>query len=101
SFKNKNDFRLETALNMLERYNVTEGSVENKNITIISGLPNELTNQKHRSEKLLNDNKKLLSMVQYFRNEYCRRIFISEYFGFHGEKPCLNCDNCSVNYFPS
>ena len=48
-------------------------------------------------EKLLNDNKKLLSMVNYFKTDKCRRVYISEYFGFYDEKPCGNCDNCLLN----
>ncbi len=97
SFKNKNDFRVETALGMLDRYSVTEGSIENKDLQIISGLPEILENENYLKEKMMNDNKKLLSVVKYFRGEKCRRVFISEYFGFFDEKPCGNCDNCTRN----
>lgn len=97
SFKNKNDFRVETALAMLDRYGVTEGEVERQNLVVVNGLPYILQDGEHLKNKLLNDNKKLLSVVNYFRGEKCRRIFISDYFGFPGEKPCGNCDNCSVN----
>ncbi len=95
NFKNKNDFRIETALGMLDRYSVTEGSLEKHNLKIISDLPFELDNENHLKEKLLNDNKKLLSVVNYFKSDSCRRVFISDYFGFKNEKPCHNCDNCS------
>jgi ATP-dependent DNA helicase RecQ len=97
SFKNKNDFRVETALAMLDRYGVTEGEIEKQNLKIIDELPEILQDEEHLKEKLLNDNKKLLSVVNYFRGENCRRVFISDYFGFFGEKPCGNCDNCTVN----
>ncbi|MDT3695451.1 MAG: ATP-dependent DNA helicase RecQ [Ignavibacterium sp.] len=97
SFKNRNDFRIETAIAMLDRYGVTEGEIEQKNLKVIESLPAILLDEDYLKEKLLNDNKKLLSMVNYFRNEKCRRIFISDYFGFPGEKPCGNCDNCSLN----
>ncbi|HQF41910.1 MAG TPA: ATP-dependent DNA helicase RecQ [Ignavibacteriaceae bacterium] len=97
NFKNKNDFRIETALAMLDRYGVTEGEIEKKNLKIIDELPEVLQDEEHLKEKLLNDNKKLLSVVNYFRNENCRRVFISDYFGFPGEKPCGNCDNCEFN----
>ncbi len=95
SFKNRKDFRLETALGMLERYGVTEGSIDNHDLAVVSELPESLQDDDHLQEKLTNDNKKLLSVVQYFRNELCRKIYISNYFGFEGEKPCHNCDNCS------
>ncbi len=95
SFKNRSDFRVETVLAMLDRYGVTEGTIENKNLTIVDELPHELQDETYLKEKLLNDNKKLLSMVNYFKSETCRRVFISDYFGFTGEKPCGNCDVCN------
>ena len=97
SFKNKNDFRVETALAILDRYGVTEGDVDKQNLVILNELPEILQDEDHLKEKLLNDNKKLLSVVNYFRGEKCRRVFISDYFGFPGEKPCGNCDNCTIN----
>lgn len=97
SYKNKSDFRVETALSMLDRYGVTEGDVEKKNLVVVNELPDILQDEEYLKEKLLNDNKKLLSVVNYFRGEKCRRVFISDYFGFPGEQPCGNCDNCTVN----
>lgn len=97
NFKNKRDFRLETALGMLERYGVIEGNLNDHNLTLVNELPPELEDEKRLEEKLLNDNKKLLSVVNYFKTEECRRIYISEYFGFMDEQPCRNCDNCSIN----
>ncbi|MHB1688902.1 MAG: RecQ family ATP-dependent DNA helicase [Ignavibacteriaceae bacterium] len=98
NFKNRNDFRIETALGMLDRYGVTEGSVDNHNLKITGELPHELEDEARLKEKLLSDNKKLLSVVNYFRSEDCRRVFISDYFGFEDEKACHNCDNCSLNF---
>lgn len=97
NFKNKNDFRIETALAILDRFGVTEGELERKNLRIINELPDILENEEYLKEKLLNDNKKLLSVVNYFRSVECRRVFISDYFGFPGENPCGNCDNCTIN----
>jgi len=94
SYKDKNDFRVETVLSMLDRYGVTEGNVENGDLKLIEKLPQELEDDDSLKEKLLNDNKKLLSVVNYFNSNSCRRIFISDYFGFPGEPPCGNCDIC-------
>jgi ATP-dependent DNA helicase RecQ len=96
NFKNRNDFRIETALNMLDRYGVIEGSIENKNLQIIKELPAELEDDEGLKLKLQNDNKKLLSMVNYFRTIECRRTFISAYFGFPNNKKCGYCDNCDM-----
>jgi len=94
SFKDKNDFRVETVLSMLDRYGVTEGNVENCDIKLIDDLPEQLEDEERLKEKLLNDNKKLLSVVNYFNSENCRRTFISDYFGFPDEPACGNCDVC-------
>lgn len=94
SFKNKSDFRLETALAMLDRYGVISGDIENKNIHVESELVPELEDEDYITEKKQNDNKKLYSVVQYYNNPECRRVFIEGYFGFNDEKPCGNCDNC-------
>lgn len=96
-FKNRNDFRADTALGMLDRYGVTEGSLESHDLKITAELPEELTDEDYLKEKLMNGNKKLLSVVNYFRSEECRRVYISDYFGFPGEKPCGNCDICLGN----
>jgi ATP-dependent DNA helicase RecQ len=95
NFKNRHDFRLETALNILDRYAVTDGTIEEGNLKVVTDLPDILLDEDHYKEKLLSDQKKLLSVVQYFRTEECRRVFISEYFGFFDEPPCGNCDRCN------
>jgi ATP-dependent DNA helicase RecQ len=97
NFKNKNDFRIETALAMLDRYGVIEGELERKKLQLINELPEILQDEGYLKEKLLNDNKKLLSVVNYFRGDGCRRVFVSDYFGFPSEQPCGNCDKCTVN----
>ncbi|MBK7103765.1 MAG: ATP-dependent DNA helicase RecQ [Ignavibacteriae bacterium] len=94
SDRDKNDFRVETVLAMLDRYGVTEGSLENSNLSLQTDLPEELCNDESLKEKLMNDNKKLLAVVNYFKTKSCRRIYISEYFGFFDQPPCHNCDNC-------
>ncbi len=96
SFKDKSDFRVETVLAMLDRYGVTEGTIETKDLKIIDELTHELHDEKYLKEKLMNDNKKLLSVVNYFKSIECRRVYISDYFGFPGEPPCGNCDACGM-----
>ncbi|MDP4193858.1 MAG: ATP-dependent DNA helicase RecQ [Bacteroidota bacterium] len=93
-YKTKGDFRIETVLAILDRYGVTEGSLENHDLKLTGELPEILEDDDYLKEKLLSDNKKLLAMVNYFRNNRCRRVYISNYFGFTDEKPCGNCDNC-------
>jgi len=62
---------------------------------VITGeIADDLLDPGMREEKLMADRKRLLSVVQYFRSEECRRVFISRYFGFSDEQPCGNCDTC-------
>lgn len=95
SYKNRSDFRLETALGIMERYGVVEGSLEKRSLALTGEIPDELLDPERIEAKLLADQKRLLSMVQYFRAEQCRRVFISNYFGFADEHPCGNCDTCA------
>ncbi len=96
SFKDKNDFRVETVLAMLDRYGTIEGDIEKKNLQLVAELPEQLEDDERLANKLKSDNKKLLSVVNYFRTQKCRRVFISKYFGFPNEKPCGNCDICDL-----
>lgn len=93
SYKDKYDFRLETALSMLDRYGVTEGDIEQKNLSVLTELPYQLSNDNYIKNKLMEDNKKLLAMVNYFKSTKCRKVYINEYFGFFDEPICNNCDN--------
>ena len=100
NYRNRRDFRLETALGMLDRYGVTEGSIEGRDLRIVAELADQLIDEEALTEKLRRDNMKLLSMVQYVRGEGCRRVHISDYFGFPGTNACGNCDSCSAEELP-
>jgi ATP-dependent DNA helicase RecQ len=92
SFKNRSDFRLETALGMLDRYGVTEGNLDSKNLTIISDLPEDLSSQESRGRKLKLEQEKLYQMVLYVKEETCRKAFIHRYFGLEYQNRCGYCD---------
>lgn len=92
TFKNKFDFRLETALGILDRYGVIEGDIELKNLQIISDLPEELQKQDLLDKKLKNEQQKLYQMVQYTKEEKCRKAFIHQYFGLEYKEECGACD---------
>ncbi len=92
TFKNSKDFRLETALGMLDRYAVIEGDIESKNIRIISDLPTELHSIEYREKKLKREQEKLYQMVLYTKDETCRKAFIHRYFGLDYQESCGSCD---------
>lgn len=80
-FKDRNDFRLETTIGMLERYGVTAGSLESKDFIILTSLPDELTSEKYLQEKMKREQQRLYAMVQYVKLEDGRKEFINKYFG--------------------
>ncbi len=92
TYKNRNDFRLETALGMLDRFGVTEGGLDSKNLTIISELSEELSSQENRDIKLKMEQEKLYQMVLYTKEEICRKAFIHRYFGLEYQEKCGVCD---------
>jgi len=94
TFKNRRDHRAETVLAILDRWAVTEGSLETKNLTVTSELPNHLTEETFIEQKLKNEQMKLLKMMQYAKLETCRKAFIHDYFGVNHPETCGACDTC-------
>ncbi|MCP4081948.1 MAG: ATP-dependent DNA helicase RecQ [Planctomycetaceae bacterium] len=79
--RQKHDRRLETALGMLDRYGVIEGSVANAKVKVIKPLPIDITDQKLAEQKLRADQEKLYQLVQYANHEGDLKNFIHQYFG--------------------
>ena len=79
--KPRHDFRLETALSMLERYGVIEGTIEDQDIRLIGGLPIELDDESTIAKKKMRAQQKLYEMVRYVKEADDRKQFIHEYFG--------------------
>lgn len=80
--KQKHDRRLETALAMLFRWGVIEGSLGSKfHLSVLTELPNQLKDAETLAAKLKRDQMKLLSMVQYVQHEGDRKEYINKYFG--------------------
>lgn len=79
--KGKHDHRLETALAMLERWNVIELNWHPFQAKVVSELPLQFNDQSHFDEKLKRDQQKLLALVQYSNFDGDRKAFIHEYFG--------------------
>lgn len=79
--KQKHDRRLETALGMLDRYGVIEGTLSPLNVESVRDLPPELTDVDALQQKLERDQTKLLSLIQFIRTDGDRREFLNDYFG--------------------
>ncbi|HQP49619.1 MAG TPA: ATP-dependent DNA helicase RecQ [Spirochaetota bacterium] len=92
-FKNKGDHRLQTALNIFDRFAVTEGSLDTLNLRVTGELPEGLIADDHVAAKREVDRMRLVDMLQYAKTKKCRREYIHEYFGVP-HAACGTCDNC-------
>jgi len=77
----KHDHRLETVLSMLDRYGVVAGTWRPWNLDVTGDLPPQLCDQEALAEKLLRDQQKLYTLVQYVKHDGDRKQFIHDYFG--------------------
>jgi ATP-dependent DNA helicase RecQ len=94
NFYNKRDFRVETALNLLERYGSLEGARNPREWQPVSEPEGEYVDQALYEARLKGQNQKLHEMVLFVRHEACRMQRVHEYFGSPLETPCGICDNC-------
>jgi ATP-dependent DNA helicase RecQ len=92
NFYNRRDFRVETAINLLERYESIEE--DDRSYRVLQPPPEKLTDHQRIEKRLLNQQKKLLSMVQYAKLDKCRKVYIEDYFGLKFREACGECDNC-------
>lgn len=96
NFYNRKDFRLETTLNLFDRWEVTSGDILDKNLKVISELPPQLIDQQRISDRLKNSQMNLLKLLQWVKTNQCRAQEIYKYFGFEDIKKCGICDNCKA-----
>lgn len=97
SFKNKSDLRLETAMNLLDRWGVIRWPHRRLDqLSIERPLsPEDLTPELWQARRKQLQTK-LHALVQWFRGEECRKVAIYHYFGWQGsEKDCGLCDRCA------
>lgn len=98
NFYNRRDFRVETALNLLDRWDVIRWKDrKTSEIEILDTLPEEYLDKKAHERREKAQQMKLYQMVQWAQTETCRVKFIHEYFGESFEGNCGMCDNCQRN----
>ncbi|QDV26193.1 RecQ family ATP-dependent DNA helicase [Aureliella helgolandensis] len=78
--KQKHDRRLETALGMMMRYDVIEGTLNPLHINHIHDLPIALRDSNALAAKLERDQRKLLHLVQYVKLDGDRQQYLNDYF---------------------
>lgn len=94
-YKNKGDHRLQTVLNLFERYGITEGNLENGDLRITQDLYGDLLSKGATESKKQNSLHRLYQMLQYLKTRECRREYVYDYFS--AKLPgCNNCDQCGT-----
>jgi ATP-dependent DNA helicase RecQ len=97
SFKNRRDFRVESAVNILERWGCVERSETPFPFTVVQPPTAEMFALENAGPLLKNQNQKLYEMVRYATfDKQCRLLQIYEYFGYTAGRPCGLCDVCAA-----
>ena len=94
NFYNRRDFRVETSVNLLERWDsvVVRSPRE---IVAIEDPPSEFLDESAYLARFRAQQKKLLDLSTFAQNtSYCRMVMIHKYFGHDLEVPCGVCDFC-------
>ena len=94
NFYNRRDFRVETAVNQLERWGSLEGRLP-REWQPVQSPPDEYLDQKLFDERMRGQKRKLFEMVELAKmTEGCRMVRIASYFGMPNAVPCGKCDLC-------
>ena len=97
NFFNSRDYRLETALNLIERWNcISWPDKDMRRLEVLEELPDvELDLETHKI-KMRTQNQKLLDLVNWIQSTECRKQAIYKYFGLTHAQPCGFCQNCDI-----
>jgi ATP-dependent DNA helicase RecQ len=94
NFYNRRDFRVETSLNLLERWDSVE-VVNPKEIRALEDPPAEFLDEQKYQARFKAQQKKLYDVSAFAQaDEGCRMKMIHSYFGQTLDEPCGKCDLC-------
>lgn len=94
-YKQKHDFRVDTVLRLFDRYHITQGSIDRKNLKIINDIPEELVDPQRIADKRRRAQMRLLRMIEYTKKTTCLVKLQHEYFGLAADDHCGHCDVCT------
>lgn len=98
SFKNKSDYRLETALSLLDRWEAIRWPGRDlKRLEIIGEPQGEWISQELWQARKKSSQMKLHELVKFATSDDCRKKQIHHYLGWPNENNCGNCDWCAEN----
>ena len=94
NFYNRRDFRVETAINLLKRWNYLSENQEGFQILEEpESWPDPQIFEKKEKHQLIH----LQKMLEYVKSSECRTKVIGQYFGEPEMASCGICDNCDVH----
>lgn len=94
-FYHRRDFRLETAMNLLERFGAIDWPEHDwRRVSALGLEKSEWIEQSHFEKRMRQLNEKMLEMVRYATSETCRKQRIYQYFGVTDAQACGQCDIC-------
>ncbi len=94
NFYNRRDFRVETAVNLLERWDSVK-VVSPREIVALEDPPAEFLDSAKYDLRFRAQAKKLADLAGFAQNEsHCRMVMIHTYFGDKVSAPCGICDFC-------
>ena len=94
NFYNRRDFRVETAVNLLERWGCIEGR-QPRDWKPVASPPDEYLDTELFELRRKAQARKLYEMVNFAKlDEGCRMVAVSSYFGFSDSTRCGVCDLC-------
>ncbi len=96
NFYNRRDFRIETAVNLLERWGSLEGARSPREWTPVADPEGEYLDEALYQQRLKGQQKKLFEMVTFaqLNGTGCRMQEVLKYFGESQGEPCGICDLC-------
>ena len=94
NFYNRRDFRVETAVNLLERWDSVK-VVSPREVVALEDPPSEFLDKDKYELRFRAQAKKLSDLSAFAQNDsYCRMVMIHKYFGSDLAAPCGVCDWC-------
>jgi len=95
SFRNRRDFRVESAVRILERWDCLEAADLPFPYVAVREPTEEMFAAENSPALLKSQNQKLYEIVRYATSETeCRLLQVYEYFGYTGAQKCGHCDIC-------
>jgi ATP-dependent DNA helicase RecQ len=94
NYFNKRDFRVETTVNLLERWSSIQQDPDSSLWQVTGPIPEHMVDSQKTQQREKSQFQKLQKIVELCKLQSCRKAFIEDYFGLTSNPPCNQCDFC-------